>query len=248
MSGPGHRHPAGFPGRAHRTYPACAFRGNRLNVIVLLPSLESVIATSLLDERTPRGADPAFEAEISSDLIRKLSNAPVEFFSILTEAILYLTQAGSSGVSLLDKKQGRFVWPAVSGGLSPHLGSGTPADFGPCGVVLEQDSPVLFLNPERYFTYLQPITPPLEEVLLHPFHLNGEAVGTIWAVIDEKGKHFDAEDRRILENLSSLAAHAYRILVEAGQLQPILDDPPKPRKTRPMVHENGKWRFTDKED
>ncbi|RYD72162.1 MAG: GAF domain-containing protein [Verrucomicrobiaceae bacterium] len=211
-------------------------------------SLESVLATSLLDQRIPRVADPAFEAEITSDLIRKQSKAPLEFFSILTEAILYLTHAGSAGVSLLDKKQGRFVWPAVSGGLSPHLGSGTPADFGPCGVVLEHNSSVLFLHPERYFTYLQPITPPLEEVLLHPFHLNGEAVGTLWAVIDEKGKHFDSEDRRILANLSNLAAHTYRVLVEAGQLQPILDDPPQLRKIRPMAHEDGKWRFADKEN
>jgi len=192
--------------------------------------------------------DPGFESEISTDLIRKLSKAPLEFFAILTEAILYLTHAGSAGVSLLDKQQGRFVWPAVSGGLSPHLGSGTPADFGPCGVVLEKNCSVLFLHPERYFTYLEPITPPLEEVLLHPFHLNGEAVGTIWAVIDEKGKHFDAGDRRILEKLSSLAAHAYRVLVETGQLQPILDDPPKPRKTRSMAHEDGKWRFADKKN
>jgi hypothetical protein len=123
---------------------------------------------------------------------------------------------------LLDEEQGRFIWPAVAGGLRPYIGGGTPRDFGPCGTVIDRNAPLLFLHPERYYTYLTPIAPSLEEVLLIPFHMNEKAVGTIWAVIHEPGRHFDTEDKRLLENLSVFAASAYQVLVNEGILETIL--------------------------
>jgi transcriptional regulator with GAF, ATPase, and Fis domain len=78
------------------------------------------------------------------------------------------------------------------------------------------------LHPERYFTYLEPIAPPLEEVLVIPFHIDGKAVGTLWAVIHTKERKFDTEDKRLLENLSAFAASAYRVLEATGTLKPML--------------------------
>jgi GAF domain-containing protein len=127
---------------------------------------------------------------------------------------------------LLDAERKRFVWPAVAGGLTPYLGGGTPRDFGPCGTVLDRDAPVLFRHPERHFGYLTPIEPPLEEVLLIPFHTHGKPVGTIWAVIHEKDRHFDEEDKRLLENLSQFASSAYQVLAEAGSLDRLLNMQP----------------------
>ena len=184
--------------------------------------LESVIATKRLDQRSSRAADVEGETQALLEMLREVAEAPKAFFDKLIESALEMTQADSSGISLLDEQQGRFVWPAVVGGLSSYIGGGTPANFGPCGTVLERNEPVLFIHPERHFTYLESISPPLEEVLLAPFHMDGKPVGTIWAVIHQKDRHFDAEDKRRLENLSSFAASAYRVLVSTGALDVML--------------------------
>ncbi|RYD53726.1 MAG: GAF domain-containing protein [Verrucomicrobiaceae bacterium] len=184
--------------------------------------LESVIATKRLDQRPSRAANVESETQALLGMLREVAEAPKAFFERLIQGALEMTQADSCGISLLNEQEGRFVWPAVVGGLSSYLGSGTPADFGPCGTVLERNAPVLFIHPERHFTYLESISPPLEEVLLAPFHMNEKPVGTIWAVIHEKDRHFDSEDRRRLENLSSFAESAYRVLVSTGALDAML--------------------------
>jgi hypothetical protein len=191
-------------------------------------SLDSVIATEQLGLRKSRAADCHEETRKINELISHLAKSPQDFFQELVNTALELSCANSTGISLLDKEGKKFVWPAVAGGLQPYIGGGTPQDFGPCGTVLDRDAPVLFIHPERHFTYLMPITPPLEEVLLIPFHLNGKAVGTIWAVIHEPNRHFDAEDKRLLENLSIIAASAYQVLVNEGILETVLKNLPVP--------------------
>jgi GAF domain-containing protein len=184
--------------------------------------LESVIATSELDHRENRRPDQQAESAAETELTRELAKSPQQFFDKLVRMVLKLSLAESAGISLLDAKAGRFVWPAVAGGLHPYLGEGTPADFGPCGTVLARNRPLLFQHPERHFTYLEPVLPPLEEVLLIPFHVDGRAVGTIWAVIHSPDKKFQAEDRRLLTNLSAFASTAYKVLTSVGALEPLL--------------------------
>ena len=184
--------------------------------------LESVIATSDLKQRKTRVSDRKAETQAELELTQELAKSPQDFFQKLVNTVLRLTVADSAGISLLDEAKGRFVWPAVAGGLFPYLGEGTPRNFGPCGTVLDRNEPVLFLHPERHFTYLDPIRPPLEEVLLIPFHVENKPVGTIWAVIHQKDRKFQSEDRRLLENLSSFASHAYKVLASVGALDPLL--------------------------
>lgn len=184
--------------------------------------LESVIATAELDRRAPREPDFPREAEITTQLSQAWARAPQDYFQKLVEAALSLSRAESTGISLLDEAAGRFIWPAVAGELKCYLGSGMPRDFGPCGTVLDRNAAILFCHPERHFTYLNTITPPLEEVLLIPFHMKGKAVGTIWAVIHQKGRHFDPEDRRVLTDMSAFAATAYQVLTDNGALEPII--------------------------
>ena len=191
-------------------------------------SLESVIATGQLDLRESRAPDCNGETRAITELIDHLAKSPEDFFQTLVDTALEISQANSTGISLLDEEEKKFVWPAVAGGLQPYLGGGTPRDFGPCGTVLDRNQPILFLHPEKHFTYLMPITPSLEEVLLVPFHMNGKAIGTIWAVIHEPGRHFDAEDKRLLENLSIFAASAYQVLVNEGILKTMLKNIPAP--------------------
>lgn len=198
-------------------------------------SLESTIATQQLGLRKPRVPDCKRETRIINDLISQLAVSPQDFFQKLVDAALELSSANSSGISLLDEETKRFVWPAVAGGLQPFIGGGTPREFGPCGTVLDHNAPILFIHPERHFTYLMPITPSLEEVLLIPFHLDGKAVGTIWAVIHEPGRHFDVEDKRLLENLSTIAASAYQVLVNVGILETVLKTKPTPSGNVPQA-------------
>jgi GAF domain-containing protein len=184
--------------------------------------LKSVIATSELERRSNRTSDKKAEAQAETELTLELARSPHDFFNKLVNMVLKLSLADSAGISLLDEKNGRFVWPAVAGGLNPHVGGGTPSNFGPCGTVLDQNKPLLFVHPERYFTYLEPILPPLEEVLLIPFHVEDKAVGTIWAVIHQKDRKFQPEDRRLLVNLSAFASSAYKVLAAVGALEPLL--------------------------
>src|SRR4029450_12046629 len=110
-------------------------------------------------------------------------------------------KADRAGLSLLTKDEKRFSWPAIAGAWQPHIGGGTPRDFGPGGDVLDRDVPMLFTHWERRYPYLRPATPLAEEGLLVPFHVHGKAVGTIWAIAHTERRKFDAEDLRLLESL-----------------------------------------------
>jgi GAF domain-containing protein len=185
-------------------------------------SLESVIATDELSRRSSRIANKAAESQAELELTLELARSPQDFFQKLANTVLKLTPADSAGVSILDEVKGRFVWPAVAGGLSPYLWEGTPSNFGPCGTVLQKNAPVLFIHPQKYFTYLEPIKPSLEEVLLIPFYVSGKAVGTIWAVIHNPAHKFEQEDRRLLQNLSEFASTAFKVLVSVGAVESLL--------------------------
>ena len=126
----------------------------------------------------------------------------------------------------------------------PHIGGGTPRDFGPCGDVLDRNAPLLFRRLERRYTYFLPVTPPIEECLLVPFYVEGRAVGTIWAIAHDERRKFDAEDLRQLESLGRFASAAYQTR-ELLQVQDsrhsaalnLMDDavqlPPSDRKAQP---------------
>ena len=102
--------------------------------------------------------------------------------------------------------------------MKPHAGGGTPRDFGPCGDVLDRDTPLLFKRFERRYPYLQQATPAAEEALLVPFYVEGKAAGTIWAMAHDDRRRFDAEDLRQMESLGRFAAAAYQA-ANAQQLQ-----------------------------
>lgn len=191
--------------------------------------LESTLATDELDRRTRGEADMERETAALLLLNQALSQSPKNFFGILARAVMQLTKAGSAGISLLNEADGRFVWPAVAGELKSLQGSGIPSDPSPCGTVLERRTSLLFIRPQRHFTNLESVHPPMEEVLLIPFFVEGKAVGTIWAVSHDEAFHFCGEDRALLESLSGFASSAYLVLRNSGALQPLLEmQPPRP--------------------
>ena len=125
----------------------------------------------------------------------------------------------SAGLSLLTKDGKRFYWAAIAGAWRPHLGGGTPRDFGPCGDVLDCNRAMLFTHWERRYPYLSAAMPLAEEGLLVPFYVNGKAVGTIWTIAHRNHRKFDAEDQRVLESMARFASAAYQTVESIEELK-----------------------------
>ena len=78
----------------------------------------------------------------------------------------------------------------------------------------------MFSHPERRLPLFgHPSAAVLEEGLLVPFYVKGEAVGTMWIVSHDTTRHFDAEDLRVMTNLGIFAAAAYQTLLSLNALQ-----------------------------
>jgi PAS domain S-box-containing protein len=181
--------------------------------------LESILCTEDLHRRPSRPPDYEKENRALVTLVSALADSPSTIFQTLAETILDITQCDSAGLSLLtrdgktpDVCGKRFYWPAIAGMWNPHVGGGTPRNFGPCGDVLDQNRTLLFTHFERRYPYLLPVIPAAEECLLVPFYVAGEAVGTIWAIMHSGRRQFDAEDDRVMASLGKFASSAYQAL------------------------------------
>jgi PAS domain S-box-containing protein len=183
-----------------------------------LVPLESILCTEELSRRPSRPPDYEAESRALAALVQALADSPQTILQTLAETVLEVFKAGSAGLSLLTKDEKRFYWTAIAGGWRPHLGEGTPRNFGPCGDVLDRNTPLLFRHWERRYPYLQSATPLAEEGLLVPFYVAGKAVGTIWAIAHDEQRKFDAEDLRQLESLSQFASAAYQAVGSLGAL------------------------------
>jgi len=189
-------------------------------------SLESILCTEELQRRPSRPPDYERENCALVTLVSALADSPSTIFETLAETILDITQCDSAGLSLLtrdgkrpDADGKRFYWPAIAGMWNPHVGGGTPRNFGPCGDVLDQNRTLLFQHFERRYPYLLPVIPAAEECLLVPFYVAGKAVGTIWAIMHSDRRKFDAEDDRIMASLGKLASSAYQALLHIDDLK-----------------------------
>jgi PAS domain S-box-containing protein len=189
-------------------------------------SLESILCTEELQRRLSRLPDYEKENRALVALVNALADSPSTILQTLAETILDITQCDSAGLSLLtrdgkrpDAYGRRFYWPAIAGMWNPHVGGGTPRNFGPCGDVLDQDRPLLFRHFERRYLYLLPVIPAAEECLLVPFYVAGKAVGTIWAIMHSDRRKFDAEDDRVLGSLRKFASSAYQALLYIDDLK-----------------------------
>jgi PAS domain S-box-containing protein len=184
-------------------------------------SLESILCTEEL-RRRPSGL-PDYEKENRAlvALLGALLDSHPNILQTLADTILDVIRCDSSGVSLLTKEDGgkRFYWPAIAGMWRPHIGGGTPRDFGPCGDVLDRNCTLLFKHFERRYPYFRPVTPLIEECLLVPFYVGGKAVGTIWAITHSDRRKFDAEDERLMNTLGQFASLAYQTLESIEDLK-----------------------------
>jgi len=181
-----------------------------LEASVPTASLASILCTEELLSRPRRPPDHEKENSALVVLVSALADSPRTILQTLADKVLEILDADSAGLSLLTKDEKRFYWAAIAGVWRPHLGGGTPRDFGSCGDVLDRNVPMLFTHWERRYPYLRSAMPLAEEGLLVPFYVNGKAVGTIWTIAHRNDRKFDAEDLRLLESMGRFASAAYQ--------------------------------------
>lgn len=188
------------------------------------PHLRSMVSTAELSWRPSRPPDHAAENQALIELARVMATSPDLLLQKIAETALTLCRAHSAGLSLLEDGDQRtnFHWRAIAGQWAPHVNGGTPRDFGPCGAVLNHNAALMCSHPEIDFPYFGEVTPLLEEALLVPFYVKGEALGTIWIVSHDARCRFDAEDLRVMTNLSTFAAAAYQTSLSLNATQQIV--------------------------
>jgi PAS domain S-box-containing protein len=174
--------------------------------------LESILCTEQLRDRLSRPPNHEKENSALVALSSALADSPRTILQTLAEKVLDVLCADSAGLSLLTKDGNRFYWAAIAGAWRPHIGGGTPRDFGPCGDVLDRNVPMLFSHWERRYPYLSTATPLADEGLLVPFYVKGKSVGTVWAITHNNLRKFDAEDLRLLESMGRFASAAYQVV------------------------------------
>jgi hypothetical protein len=115
--------------------------------------LESILCKEPLQSRPSRPPDYAKENRALVKLMSALADSPSTILQTLADTILEITQSDSAGLSLLTKDGKtphvdgqRFYWPAIAGMWNPHVGGGTPRNFGPCGDVLDRNTTMLFTH------------------------------------------------------------------------------------------------------
>ncbi|MGB7726826.1 MAG: ATP-binding protein [Candidatus Acidiferrum sp.] len=189
-------------------------------------SLESILCTEELHRRPSRPPDYEKENRALVALMSALDDSPGTIFQTLADTILDITQCDSAGLSLLSRDGKtpdgcgkRFYWTAIADTWNPHVGGGTPRNFGPCGDLLDRNCTLLFTHCERRYPYLRPIIPAAAQCLLVPFYVRGQAVGTIWAITYSDRRKFDAEDNRVMGSLGKFASSAYQVLASIDDLK-----------------------------
>ncbi len=177
-------------------------------------SVDDVLITKELARRESRPPDYAAENRAINELAREIANSPQTLLQRLVNLALELCGAGSAGVSILELEEAGsfFRWHAIAGEWAPHAWGTLPRFASPCGTVLDRNCPLLFEHPERFFTAARGVEPPIHEVLLVPFHVRGETVGTVWVLSHSPELLFQAEDARLLMSLSSFASVGYSFL------------------------------------
>lgn len=172
--------------------------------------LSEVLATEELQERPVRSADPAAEREAFSVLSNSILTGADGVLELLAEWAKRLCGAHSAGISLEAPGEHPpvFRWRAVTGRLSPFLHSTMPRDFSPCGETVRRNQPLLMKHPVRHYRYASALGVPLVEVLLAPFSVSGQPLGTVWVVAHDDSVWFDREDARRVATLSRFAGLA----------------------------------------
>ncbi|SEK05552.1 GAF domain-containing sensor histidine kinase [Paraburkholderia diazotrophica] len=174
---------------------------------------ESLI-TSELSSRASRRPNHGAEAKVLRRLARALATSDAAMLDTLASEAARLCRAGSAGISVLESPPGRpasFRWAALAGHCAPLLNTYRPFDDSVCGVTLAMGKPELFRTPQRYFSSIEAVSPPVVEALLVPIPVGEGPWGAIWVMSHDENARFDAEDLRLLTSLADFTGAAMQV-------------------------------------
>lgn len=175
---------------------------------VLQKNLEQIVITSSLESRPTRTPDYKLESETLLRLAKEFVDAPTSIYRALSEQVLKVCRAESSGISIATTNgpEKVFKFVAASGRASTILGATVPYEFSPCGHVAHEAKPELMKQPARFYGYINDFGMPVEEVLVVPLLKDNEVIGTIWGLNHSEDRQFDSEDLRQLRSLAAFCA------------------------------------------
>lgn len=173
-------------------------------------SLDDVLITADLARRPQRPPDYHAEADAVAALAAALTEPESDALQALADTIVAMGIAGSAGVAVTDTARNECLWRAAAGHWRDHAGMRMRLDEAPCGVVVTDNAAALFREPDRVFA-APAVTPAAHELLMAPLHIDGEAIGAVWAASHDPERAFDQEDLRLLLRLGALASAAYRL-------------------------------------
>jgi PAS domain S-box-containing protein len=181
-------------------------------------SVADVTITPQLWVRAPRA--PSIDAETAA--MRRLADTmatdPSKTFQVCVDLALELCGADTCGISLRERTvegEDIFRWIAMAGQLKHYLHGTTPRYNSPCGITVDNSSPVLMKRPELFYKYLD-VGPPFNDVLLIPLtEKDSDLEGTIWVVAHNPARKFDGEDARVMQRLAVFIATALRLVKTA---------------------------------
>ena len=120
------------------------------------------------------------------------------------ERAMQLCESESAGLSVFNSRApDELVWIATTGAMRTHEGQRFVMHDSMCGVCFSYRETQLFLQPQRYFQWMEAAGLVVEEALVVPlFGPYGSLYGTLWVMTHEHGgTAFDAEDARALHDL-----------------------------------------------
>ena len=174
--------------------------------------LSDVIINSELLCRPARLPDYEAENKSLTSLARILAGSPDQIWQSLAETALQLCRADSAGISLLEQKDGQEVirWEAVAGVFSERRNTTLLRAISPCAATIDQNAPLLMRRVDRAFAALKS-QPPIVEILLIPFQIENNPVGTLWIIAHDESRKFDQNDVRILKTLAEFASASWQL-------------------------------------
>jgi hypothetical protein len=191
---------------------------------VQLPqAIAEVFITDELQRRLAPAPDYLREKLAIQDLANHMTDRPGEILPRLVQMAMEFCGAESAGISVLKPETAQFRWLALTGVLSAFEGATTPRNFSPCGVCLDENSPVLMDHPERVYDWIREANISVPEVLLVPLVVKGrDAIGTLWIVAGAT-HHFDGEHARLMTELAGFVGVALRMIQTEEQLTAALE-------------------------
>lgn len=186
-------------------------------------ALKQVLITEQLAARTQRSPRLALEISNFRALTDCLWYPTEQFLQKFVELTLEVCQAGSAGISLLERTDSGdevFRWNALAGRFAAYVGGSTPRNWSPCGACLDAGGPVLLSYPARAFTYFNDVSIPIVEGLVLPIYApDGRPFGTIWVISHEESRQFDQEDARTMASLAQLVSARLQIAEGARAME-----------------------------